>query len=213
LSANNLVPTATTQAARGLGYPKARPDFLPWLPKNPSAFHEFTDVVHPAQKETVYSLLSRVSAEVRASARLYACPGGFALVTDLDRIADNAAPLDEKRHVPPETRDSDWHFSIPQLFNPTRVRSRIAVYLLTSDPLQFDAALMTYVEARRWLASGQASPSTGVPNLGATVTQNHKLYLLVYEFFGSEGSLSQEFVQRSAIKGINHLINSRIRLR
>jgi hypothetical protein len=216
LSSNNqALPNQVTVAAGkpSLSYVKLLPQFEPWQPKSPSAIFTFSDaVVRPTMKETVASVMSRVVSGTKINGRLFGAPGG-AVLLDIDRIEQDGMPVPEKRHVPPDTRDADWHFSFSQLFNPTRVRTRISAYVLTDQPLQFDGSLLTYADAKRWLGTGQVITNPSNSSLAAPITPKHQLVLLIYEFYGVEGSPQQEFVPHAAVDGLKHLENFGIRLR
>jgi hypothetical protein len=215
LSSNNQAPANQVTVAAGkpsISYVKLLPQFEPWQPKSPSGIFKFSDaVVRPTMKETVASVMSRVVSGTKINGRLFGAPGGAVLV-DIDRI-ENGMPAPAKRHVPPDARDGDWHFSFSQLFDPTRVRSRISVYVLTDEPLQFDGSLLSYADAKRWLGTGQLITNPSNSSLAAPITPKHQLVLLIYEFYGIEGSPQQELVPPGAVDGLKHLENFGIRLR
>jgi hypothetical protein len=147
--------------------------------------------------------------------QFYAIPGdsvpsGFALVTPLEQINEDASPkVEPDRWIPTSTSPrmtSLWEY-ITTAIRGNPGQYRVIVFLTTSRAVRQDSAGVTKSTAAAWQSGGWNSPPDWLWNV--PYTSAHRTTALIYEFaqtsIGSEPS-----IRPSRVRGSAHLYRAGI---
>lgn len=181
---------------------------FPWPPPQPS-----TQV--PIRRErfggdtTFTNLADRLKIALNASghARMsyYSAPGGFAMVTRLERLRDDARPAAENRFAPPQpgqAETEDFLAFVQSLwFAPTGYYRQI-VFITTDQPFTASAPPLSVEDAAELLQDGlpRLPPAYGA----RAFTPRHRVEALIYEF-AKEGEAQAEVRHPARWTGNTHL--------
>jgi hypothetical protein len=194
--------------------PTAMPAF-PWPPPAASAWDLIpNDLLLPARQsgstfDAIDERLTRALDDAGYHQRSYfTVPGGFALVTQLERIEPSGASVPEQRWL---TADVSGVFSLEGYFKRLLYadpgRYRLVVLVVSDVPFSADGGYLTQSDASKLL-------SRGVNTLPEKVAENqyssrHRCTALIYEFRKSSAPNS-ELVVPSPLPGRDHLMKARI---
>lgn len=170
----------------GSGYQDV-PSF-PWPPPKPSASVDLTDALRDPRVSRLGDLEKALRRALEkcgyGDRKYYAVPRGFALVTRLEKIHPDGAPMAE-----PERWDLDHEapriFSLASylkaLFQANAGHFRLMVFVVTPEPLVASGPPMNRALAEQWLTEG------GLPALPSVLAQlphtpEVRCTALVYEF-------------------------------
>ncbi|MFD2180581.1 hypothetical protein [Rhodoplanes azumiensis] len=188
-AAPSTPPTAPTFG--GGRAPETNKPFFPWPPPTPSTRRAFSpDVVADRPRaRTVGEVADRLRAITTAAdfdqINYYAVPGGFALVTRIERLdAVTGRPLAKPDRWPSRAVVASAGISFWDIFGLVRTPGyhRIIVFVLTNKAVEMrpvgDDELQRLTEA--WAQQGADFLDPEIRAL--PVTPHHALLVLVYEF-------------------------------
>lgn len=187
------------------------PEF-PWPPPKASAWdvipNELLSTDRPPTFDDVEQRLGRaLSAAGYHQRSLFAVPNGFAIVTQLERIEDDGAPLRARRWLAgaPSTFSLETYFR--RLLHAEPGRYRLVVLIVSDAPFSATGAYMTASEA-----SDLASRGVNVlpqPVAEELYSPRHRCTALIYEFRRA-GTADSELIVPSPLPGRDHLVRAKI---
>lgn len=182
------------------------PEF-PWPPPRPTTRYESRDLV-PAGAATLGALaahleqaLGRKGYDERA---YFAAPGGFAVVTRMERIGADGVPMPASERWIGELRRRSFSLAdyARVLFFGETGHFRVLVFLVTSAPVPLDGE----APAPRDLEGGVNRLPGEIA--AAELTPEHRVSLLVYEFEQHESRDELAFAESPRLSGRDHLAAS-----
>ena len=166
--------------------PKPKQDF-PWPPPRPSTETTLpVALLTPPAGATLAALDTRLGAALDAAGygvrKYHAVPGGYAVVTRLERFSDDGKPAAGTQRWPND--DNEGGFSliglIQGLLNATAGHYRVIVFVMRDEAFQTGEKEASKDEANAWLAGG----FNQLPDAIAALpwTGKTRCTALVYEF-------------------------------
>lgn len=199
---------AAPPSAQSTRPPAALPVF-PWPPPKPSAFSVIPRRLATGGGKNLRfgDVARRIEAalfQANYAERSYlAAPGGFALVTRLERILADGRPDMERRWFgAKQVSDFSLRRFIKELFLSDPGRYRLIVFVATDREFAATGAAIDATAAEELLQSGLLTLPRQLAAL--PFTANHEVTALVYEFERPEGGQARQ-IQPSPIDGIVHL--------
>ena len=175
------------RSAAGSAVPPSSLPVFPWPPPRYSAFsHIAREWVAPGEPATLASAASRLERAFDAAGygerSYYWIPGGFALVSRLERILADATPVESPARWAVETPMVRGRFidHVRALFNAPPGFYRVIVFTITDQDFAAGAREPTSKEARNWIAFGSLRLSEDVGALA--YSEKHYTTALIYEF-------------------------------
>jgi hypothetical protein len=167
--------------------PTAGLPVFPWPPPRYSAFSRIArEWVASSTEPTLASVASRLEIAFDTAGygerSYYWIPGGFALVSRLERIQPDATPVEPPARWAVETPMVRGRFidHVRALFNAPPGFYRVIVFAATDQDFAASAKEPTSNEARNWISAGSLRLSETV---GARAyTEQHYTTALIYEF-------------------------------
>jgi hypothetical protein len=160
---------------------------FPWPPPRYSAFSRIArEWMAPGEPATLASAASRLERAFDAAGygerSYYWIPGGFALVSRLERILADATPVESPARWAVETPMVRGRFidHVRALFNAPPGFYRVIVFTITDQDFAAGAREPTSKEARNWIAFGSLRLSEDVGALA--YSEKHYTTALIYEF-------------------------------
>jgi hypothetical protein len=169
---------------------------FPWPPPiaTTSTTYTYSDLSKRAKFKTIGDIDEWLGRELKSAnyfeSKYWSVPGGFALVTRLEVIDDDARPVNKNRFIEPAGGHSLWDYGwslvdyLVALTSAPARRARVFLFALTDDDrAQRQTVNVTTDYARGWLQGGTHSLS-GLKDLDPhlPLTEKHVLMVLVYEF-------------------------------
>ena len=184
---------------------------FPWPPPSPSASVSFSTSLLRSHSYSLYDLQMQIISALRSAGYLentfYYVPYGFALVTRLEQIDEQRAPLDSPNrwNVGIITGMTEWSLSeySKVLFLAPKGRYRTIVFLVSPQSFAPTTILISRDEAMRWFAAGAPS----LPKLynAVPLSDDYTVVAYIYEFYSEGREQKVQFVQSSAILGEQQL--------
>jgi hypothetical protein len=193
-----------------------RPPRFPWRPPSPSAFYVMRDSDLQPPLKTFGDVAAQLEEMLRTRGYTeyawYAVPKGFALVTRLERMRDDASSDAPPRRWEPEItamgiRDFSIASYVWRLTRSEPGRYRVLVFVATPRRVILGGKSPTRLEAERWLGEGLVD---GLPNYIGTRPWRGAVTALVYEFVQPAQSEPTKFVEKSTHLGYDHLVHAGI---
>lgn len=145
----------------------------------------------------------------------YGAPGGFAVVTEPERIRDDGAPFSARQRwvfeASPLLTVGDVFADFPggllqRLREADPGRYRLLVFLVTTRPVTSDRSRPGFEQIR---ALGAGGGDFLPPEIGQiALTPRHNISVLVYEFRRQSVSASPELLQPGALSARQHLASA-----
>jgi len=182
-----VAPEAMVEAPEAQAEPEV-PAF-PWPPPRasasaviPAAFIPSSGIADPTLGDVAEQIRAALDTGGYVERSYFAAPGGFAMVTRLERIdADGTPKHDERWSVEAQPLQS---FSLGAylraLFTAPAGYYRIIVFVVSSQPFAQSAERVSRSDALAWLHEGlnQLPDSVG----GAAYSERHAVTALIYQF-------------------------------
>ncbi len=184
---------------------------LPWPPPEASATIVLPGSAFQSSKdygEIEASLNQALNHTGYVERSYYNVPGGFAVVTRIERIYDDGRPdpAPERWQVNAAlTRPLSLADYIHALFSARVGYYRVLVFVVTDQPFRSGPATMTASAALNLLAGGANVPAAGV--MKQPVPPNYACTALIYEF-RKEEQKQPEFVMPGHLDARTHLVQA-----
>ncbi|WP_140420595.1 hypothetical protein [Novosphingobium sp. B 225] len=177
-------------------FPNAQDNpFFPWPPKTPSDLGDISAdfEVRGSLGSIANRIKQRISPKGYDSLRYFSVPGGFAMVTDLERVARHGSISPENRWT---VGKRGGFVSIYDYWNKLlkgeNDRFRVFVFIVTDADIRNDQAFADQADLKNWKAIGR--PGLSNQRSAATALPGTKAWLYVYEFKSSR-SKDPELIQ------------------
>jgi hypothetical protein len=184
-------PQAVEEAAPQVAMPEFAAPQFPWPPPQasamtiiPAAFVRPNDIADP----TLGDVADRISAALDSAGYFersyFAAPGGFAMVTRLERINSDGTPKQDEAErwtvdASPMRRFVPGDYLLA-LFTAPSGYYRIIVFVASSQPFAQSEAEVGRSEASAWLSAGLNTLPESIAQ--AEYTARHRVTALIYEF-------------------------------
>ena len=177
---------------------------FPWPPPTPSARRQVDDRYFAARDlRGMDAVLSRaLHASGYADKAYFTAPHGFVLVTQLEQINDQGAPVGDRWSIQPASYAGlSFLDYLKALFISKPGHFRIIAFAVTNAPFTTAAPAPNRDTAMAWLDKGLTALP---PALGPVSSQGFRCEALIYEFVKTPSS-DATMVKPSGISGDAHL--------
>jgi len=160
---------------------------LPWPPPQPSAFDEMPREWFGGDKDQLYGVYHRLASALDRRGyeekAVFAAPGGFAIITNIERLKDDGTPSEPYRwwrgKIPLTSFDPRTFFS--RLFFGEKQQYRMVVLAVTTQGPQGNSRFLDDVVATEWLRSGWRGRD--LPGeIGRLTFGGRRCYAIIYHF-------------------------------
>jgi hypothetical protein len=190
----------------------AMPDF-PWPPPKASAFDVIpADLIHIDEHDsTLAAVAGQLGKALDAAAytqrSFFTVPGGFAMVTQLERINPDGTP-DTKRRWQPVASTASFSLEdyLKRLLYADPGRYRLVVFIVTDAPFSASGDAMTARQASSLVARGTFTLAETTAK--QPYSTQHRATALIYEF--RKGKAAPELVLPSEYPGRSHLVKAKM---
>ena len=208
------VPSGSSPVGPKTAREPSLPDF-PWPPPRPSSQVVLNKTLFKiAQGATTLAALNTQVENALRQAKYeysyYRAPNGFALVTRLERIDVDGTPQPEEfRFLVPGSREPFTLANyIRQLFFAPAGLYRLIVFVVTDQPFVASGERLSSPAAADLLAKGSNQLSDDFK--GASVTSNHSVTALIYEFEKASSQQDASTLTPGRLSANTHLQRAKI---